>query len=248
MARVHILQHAPFEGPGCILPWLQQRGHQIRMIRLHAGERLPDTAELDWLIVLGGPMGVYDYCEHPWLYSEKELIRSAIESDRVVLGICLGAQLVADVLRAPVRRGGREIGWFPLAMTMEAPESPFGRLLNEAKEAFHWHKDAFGIPEGAVHLARSGGCDHQAFAMGDRVLALQCHLELTPCGAATLCRESGLKMTVSNPWVQPPEEILRREERFAAANRVMHKLLARLEAAMETTTPYPASETLASSA
>lgn len=247
MARVHILQHAPFEGPGCILPWLQQRGHQIRFTRLYAGESLPDASELDWLIVLGGPMGIYDYCEHPWLYTEKDLIRQAIDGDRVVLGICLGAQLIADVLRAPVSRGGPEIGWFPLAMTVEAMDSPFGRVLAEAREAFHWHKDAFGIPEGAVHLARSVGCDHQAFSFGERVLALQCHLELNAPGAATLCRESGEKLNVSNPWVQSPEEILRREARFTAANRVMYKLLARLEAAMETET-YTASATLASTA
>lgn len=247
MARVHILQHVSFEGPGMIDPWLRRRQHEATLTRLHAGDRLPDVADFDWLIVMGGPMGVYDYCEHPWLRAEKELIAEAIGRGRVVLGICLGAQLIADALHAPVVPGVTEIGWFPLAATEDALDNPFGRLLAGAGEVFHWHGDHCGVPEGAVHLMRSAACDVQAFSIADRVLALQCHLEMTPPVAAALCRESGRDLMRESPWIQRPDEILRSEERFAAANRVMEKLLLRLEAAL-TRADQTALETLAPSA
>lgn len=174
------LQHVPFEGPGGIADWARRRRHRLGVTQLHAGESPPPGGEFDWLIVLGGPMGVHDEASHPWLAAEKQLIRDAIRAGRVVVGVCLGAQLVADALGAPVVRNlHREVGWFPVTLTTEAVTSgPFAGLP-ERITAFHWHADAYGLPAGARRLAASAGCSEQAFLFDRRVLGLQFHLEST---------------------------------------------------------------------
>lgn len=236
MTRVHYLQHVSFEGLGSMEAWLLEHDHRISRSRLYAGDSLPGLDSFDWLIVMGGPMGIYDYNEHPWLSAEKELIKRAIAENKVVLGVCLGAQLIADVLNAAVTRNTqKEIGWFPLETTEEGRQSQIGALLAETDTAFHWHGDTFEIPVGAVHLARSEACENQAFLYGDRVLGLQFHLEITPAGAAALCRECAHELTPSS-HVQRHQDILAVEERFTEANRMMGLILEAL------------SETLASNA
>src|ERR1700758_1528507 len=114
--RVHWLQHADFEDPGTLLPWLAANGHVAHGSRLHAGEALPAMDDFDALIAMGGPMNIYDHARCPWLVAEKALIRAAIEHGKRVLGICLGAQLIADQLGGRVTRNQEtEIGWFPVS-------------------------------------------------------------------------------------------------------------------------------------
>ncbi len=121
--RLHWLQHVPFEGLGITDTWARERGVEVSRTRLYDGEELPEPGRFDRLVVMGGPMGIYDHTDHPWLVAEKGFIRQAIVDGKTVLGICLGAQLLADVLGATVRPGPhKEIGWFPIRRADAAPE------------------------------------------------------------------------------------------------------------------------------
>ena len=185
--RIHYVQHVPFEDLANIRPWAEAKGHVLSGTALHAGAPLPSMDAFDWLIVLGGPMGVHDEAAHPWLRAEKALIKEAIAAGRRVLGICLGAQLIADALGAKVGPNAcKEVGWHPVKLTQEGRQSPLFAGVPPSFDAFHWHGDAFAIPEGAVHAAKSAACPHQAFTYGDSVLALQFHLETSEAAAARL--------------------------------------------------------------
>ena len=178
--RIHYLQHVPFEGPGFIESWAQVRGHRLKATRLYAGQRLPADEEFDWLLILGGPMNVYEENRYPWLVREKRFIGEALHEGKVVIGICLGAQLLACVLGAKVtpNRVSRSAGT-PLKRRRRPSQSNLSGFFPDQFPAFHWHGDTFEIPRGAVHLARSQACENQAFAFGDRVAAFQFHLEST---------------------------------------------------------------------
>lgn len=186
------LQHAPFEGPAAIEDWARKRLHRLSVTRLDLGDRLPVPEQFDWLVVLGGPMGVGDEAQHPWLAAERDLIREAIAAGRTVLGICLGAQVIASVLGASVARAEeREIGWFPVRLTPQARALPWLDALPDSFTAFHWHTDTFTLPEGATRLASSEGCREQAFLFGSSVLAVQFHLEMTEASIAALIEHCG---------------------------------------------------------
>lgn len=226
--RVRVLQHVPFEGPAALAPALRSAGHELAVTRLDAREPLPVLAELDWLIVLGGPMSVHDEAEHAWLAPEKRLVRAAVEGGRRVLGVCLGAQLVAASLGAAVTRNPeREIGWFPVERAPGAEASRFGHVLPARFPAFHWHGESFALPPGAVRLARSEACAEQAFAIGERVVGLQFHVETTRQAAEALVRHCADELA-PGPWVQDTRAILASEAPFAEAQAVMRALLAAL--------------------
>jgi GMP synthase-like glutamine amidotransferase len=177
--NVHWLQHVQFEGLGAIEPWLLARGHHLSCTRFFAGETPPGNLDaIDWLVVMGGPMNVYQHRDHPWLPSETRLIREAILAGKRVFGVCLGAQLIADALGGKVfQNGEREIGWFPVRGVSSGASSPF--VFPAETVVFHWHGDTFSLPPGSTWLARSEGCAHQAFSVGTRVLGLQFHLEMS---------------------------------------------------------------------
>ncbi|MCF7847614.1 MAG: type 1 glutamine amidotransferase [Kiritimatiellales bacterium] len=200
--KLHYLQHVTFEGLGIIEKWALDKGAAITCTRLFAGEKLPGIGTFDWLVIMGGPMGINGHDEHPWLGAEKEFIKEAIDSGKTVLGICLGAQLIADVLGAKVYPNAqKEIGWFPIHRSEDAPE-----LLPETIEAFHWHGDTFDLPEGAVRLASSKACRNQGFIYGDRVIGLQFHLETTEASMNALIENCGGEL-VDAPFIQPLEKM-----------------------------------------
>src|SRR5690606_28697951 len=154
---------------------------------LHIGEDLPTCTDFDALIVMGGPMNVDEHARHPWLAGEKALIRAAINAGRPVLGICLGAQLIAASLGAPVTRNAEtEIGWFDVELEPAGRASPLFAGFPPRFAAFHWHGDTFAIPAGAQRLMRSEACSHQGFALGARVVGLQFHLEVTAANARAM--------------------------------------------------------------
>ncbi len=180
MINIHYLQHVPFEGPAKIGEWALANEHKLTSTKLYEDVTLPSVNSIDWLVVMGGPMNIYEEKEYPWLVPEKKFISEAIEADKTVLGVCLGAQLIADVLGAKVYKGQhKEIGWFPLELTFEAKASKLFGGLPEQFTVFHWHGDTFDLPAGAIQLARSKGCEQQAFLYNNRVLGLQFHLEST---------------------------------------------------------------------
>ena len=233
--RIHYLQHVPFEGPGSIESWALVRGHRLTSTRLYAGQRLPAVEELDWLFILGGPMNVYEENRYPWLAREKRFIGEALHGGKVVIGICLGAQLLACVLGAKVTRNPCvEIGWHPVEKAAQASQSNLPGFLPDQFPAFHWHGDTFEVPRGAVHLARSQACENQAFAFGDRVAAFQFHLESTRESVESLVHNCPEDLA-EGPFVQSPAEMLTNLDRFRAINGLMADFLDGLAARQEVT-------------
>ena len=223
--RVHTLQHVPFEGLGSIATWLAQRDSRVTTSALYAEAVLPRLDTFDWLIVLGGPMSANDDETLPWLAGERRLIADAVAAEKLVLGLCLGAQLLARSLGATVTPNPEpEIGWFEIEPTRAAADSPHAAVFQAPMEAFHWHGETFALPRGATHLARSAGCEHQAFAVGERVLGLQFHLETTPDVARALVEHCPEDLAPGR-WVQAPGPMLADRERFRRINRAMSGLL-----------------------
>lgn len=220
--RIHALYHVDFEDLGYIGQWAASRGHQISYTRFYNDEPLPELGSFDWLIIMGGPMGIYDEADYPWLAAEKRLVQQSIDNGKTVIGICLGAQLIAHCLGAKVAPSGvREVGWLPIQLTEQAKQQPLlSDLPKEAFTVFHWHGDGFDCPKGATPIATSAAWDNQGFiyqtpkhqALGTWIMGWQCHFEVTP--------ESMIKMVangqgyineslVDNPEsVQPSEVIL----------------------------------------
>jgi len=226
--RVHYLQHVPFENLGSIADKLISLGHEITSTQLYEPHTLPALSEFDWLIIMGGPMGIYDEEDYPYLVEEKRLLKNAIEQGKIVLGICLGAQLIADTLGARVYAGKhKEIGWFQVDRDLAAANTFIGSAIPESIEAFHWHGDTFDLPEGAVHLASSAACKSQAFVYGDRVVALQYHLETTRESAAALIEHCSDEL-VDGPCIQSADAMLENADRFVNVNSAMASLLDRL--------------------
>ena len=219
--RIHYLQHVPFEGPGFIESWALVRGHRLTATRLYAGHRLPATEEFDWLFILGGPMNVYEESRYPWLAREKRFIGEALREGKVLIGICLGAQLLACVLGAKVTRNPCvEIGWYPVQKASQASQSSLSGFLPDSFPAFHWHGDTFEIPRGAVHLARSEACENQAFAFDERVVAFQFHLESTRESVENLIHSCPEDLA-EGPFIQSPLHMLADLGRFRAINDLM---------------------------
>ena len=223
--KVVILQHVPFDGIGSLHPWLEQHAAEVTTIRLYEKPSLPEPGGFDWLIVIGGPMNANDETAHPWLRPEKRCITDAISGGRIVLGICLGAQLIASALGARVFQNPfKEIGWFPIRSAASAGLPSIARHISNGAPVFHWHGDTFDLPPEAIRIAGSEACVNQAFVIGSRVAGLQFHLEITHAGATALidnCRGD----IVPGPYVQSAAEILAAPERFNALNRRMDSLL-----------------------
>lgn len=177
------LRHLAFEDLGLLDPLLRRRG--AAQIRIHdAGVddiAAIDLDAIDLLVVLGGPIGAHDDQRYPWLAAEVALVARRLASGRPVLGICLGAQLMARALGAPVApmaHGRKEIGFGPLSLTAAGQASPLAALGGQP--VLHWHGDQFALPAGASSLATTALCPHQAFMPHPAALALQFHLEADP--------------------------------------------------------------------
>jgi GMP synthase-like glutamine amidotransferase len=230
--RIHYLQHVPFEDLGNIQAWAKERGHETTGIMLFRDEPFPDLEDFDWLVIMGGPMNIYEQDKYPWLVGEKKFIRQAIDAGKIVLGICLGAQLIADVLGGKVRRNEeREIGWFPVKLTAEASDSRIFSALPESFMAFHWHGDAFDIPPGGVRMAESQGCRNQAFELG-KVVGLQFHLESSMDSIDDLIANCAHELKEGR-YVQGPGELLSGAVRFPEIRRLMEAFLDNMKMVLE---------------
>lgn len=208
---------------------MKEKGHTLSSTHLYDDQTLPPIDDIDWLIVMGGPMGIYDVDAHPWLSKEKQFIKEAIDSGKIVLGICLGAQLVADALGARVYRNKyREIGWFNINRSPEVGGTILSTAIPEQAKVFHWHEDTFDIPGGANAIADSEACKNQGFILHDRVVAFQFHLETTLESSTALIENCRNELDGSQ-YVQSEEEILSEIERFSTVNRVMSSVLNALE-------------------
>lgn len=183
------LYHSAIEDAGLIAETLRAEGVAFRPVHLYEGDGLPrDTSDLEGLVLMGGPMNVDDVSNYPFLLPEVQLIDQVLAQNKPVLGVCLGAQLIAKALGARVYPNAvKEVGWGLVQRTAAGARDPLFRQLPDRMTALHWHGDTFDLPSGAVHLARSARCDNQAFRWGDSVYALQFHFEVTPAMVHQWC-------------------------------------------------------------
>lgn len=210
--RIHCLIHAPFETPAAIEMWAAARDHHVTSSHTFKGEKLPtDLDHVDFLILLGGPQSACELDKYPYLKEEIEFTKQAIEANKLVFGICLGAQLIGEALGAPTQRSPhREIGVFPVKVLDSGLKDPFFSLVYPQFDVLHWHNDMPGITNEMTLLAKSAGCPHQAFRYGDRVYGFQFHLELTSKAIAELISHCPLDLT--------PGKFVCTEQEFKHAN------------------------------
>jgi GMP synthase (glutamine-hydrolysing) len=179
--RALVLQHIACEPPGAYEDVLHERGWELERVELDEGDTLPDWQTFGAIIAMGGPMSVNDEQELPWLRAEKELIANAVEAGLPFFGACLGVQLLASALGAPVFPGpAPEIGLLPVRLTAEARSDPVFADLPAELLTFQWHGDTFDLPPGATLLADSPAYAHQAFRFGTYAYGVQFHLEVSP--------------------------------------------------------------------
>lgn len=227
--QTHYLQHVPFEGLGSIEQWLQKAAYTISSTQFFKAHTLPDVDEFDLLIILGGPMSVNDEHSYPWLRMEKEFIKSTIAAGKPVLGICLGAQLIASAMGSDVSQGStKEIGWFPIQAVNLENASVFH--FPEETDVFHWHGETFKLPNGATRIAKSKACENQAFQIGHNVIGLQFHLETTPLSARAIVKNCKDEL-IEGDYIESADSILSTPpQRFVAINSLMTSVLEFLHA------------------
>ncbi len=209
--RIHHLQHVSFEGLGSINEWITANGVLHTATHMYNNETLPEIDDFDALIIMGGPMSVNDEDTIAWLKPEKELIKKAIENNKPVLGICLGAQLIAHALNAKVYPNKeKEIGYFPVRSVFDITSENgrrylFARLLNEAV-VLHWHGETFDLPANAIHLVQSEACLYQTFLYKENVLGLQFHIEMNAASVKDIISNCSHEL-VSADHIQSAVEI-----------------------------------------
>jgi len=182
---VLIIKNVSVEGPGTMADHLAAAKTPFTIVDLEQGQTFPDVHPYSHVVIMGGPMAVYEMDRTPYLWAEAKLIEKAVKTGKHVLGVCLGAQMLAHVLGARVYPGSeKEIGWYDVTLTDEGTRDRCiaGLAVDGGKTAqvFQWHGDTFDLPQGAVRLASSAVYPEQAFRYGDHVYALQFHIEVTP--------------------------------------------------------------------
>ncbi|MGJ8669791.1 MAG: type 1 glutamine amidotransferase [Oceanococcus sp.] len=222
---IQVLQHVAFEGPAQIGQFLTTMGHQIVVTHLYQGQSPGKVEHFDALVLMGGPMSANDEAEFPWLAVEKTYVRSAMEQGKPVLGICLGAQIIAAALGARVYPNVcTEIGWFPVAVT-ERGQQEWG--FPAQLPVLHWHGETFDLPAQAALLASSAVCRNQAFSVGAKVLGLQFHLEMDSVAIALIsehCRDE----LQAETWVQSAEQLASiAPQELASAHQQLQRMLTR---------------------
>jgi len=223
--NIHYLQHALGEGPGEIANWAAANDHTLTGTHWYRGDPSPDPAAIDFLAIMGGGMNIYEHRNHPWLVPEKRLIAEIIRQKKPVLGVCLGAQLIADVMGGRVYQSPEyEIGWFPILMREKARQHPLFSHFPEQFTALHWHGDTFDLPPGATLLASTAACPHQAFICQQNVVGLQFHIEVRP-EDVRLFVQGETSPLPEGKYVQSFEEILAGDPHCPAVHRLLAALL-----------------------
>lgn len=235
--RVHYFQHIVGEGLGSPESWLKRYDAAVSVtefFRLAQGDLnidLPNPDEVDLLIIMGGEMSVNDEDTHPWLISEKQWIRHFVELGKPVIGLCLGGQLIASCLGATVKKNHvKEIGWWPIKSRKVSPSTHDIFPFPASVTALSWHGDTFDLPEGALWLAESEACAHQAFQYSARVLGFQFHPEITPKNLTMFLSDNGYDTMTNdgnmNSYIQSPSQMLDvPDETFHHANQLLESAL-----------------------
>ncbi|WP_310391608.1 type 1 glutamine amidotransferase [Hymenobacter sp.] len=225
----------PNEGPGHAADWLAAHGHALTFTNLFApNPEFPATSEFDGLLILGGAMSVHDEAGFPWMRAEKAFLREVLRAGKVTLGICLGAQLLAEALGAEVRPNPEpEIGFWTVRFSAKALEHPLLRGWPEKATVLHWHLDTFTVPPGAIRVGMSAGCATQGFVWGDGIIGLQFHPEMTVPMVEQLLEYEGHETAEEQEFVQTAEQIRARLKSMWKGRKLLELLLANLVAVHE---------------
>lgn len=225
---IHVLQHVPYEGPGTIRGRAGKNNHRLHIYPVFMEDSSwPQFHSDDVLVIMGGPMNIYEEETYPWLSDERAFIREAVATGRKVLGICLGAQLIADVIGGKVVRNSHtEIGWFPIHWTKQARDSILFQHSEEKMMVYHWHGDRFELPPDAELLAGSEGCANQAFRYMDNVVGFQFHAEMRVEDAGRLIEHSSDELKPGT-YIQSGDQMLAQPALFKNTNKWMDTFLDR---------------------
>jgi GMP synthase-like glutamine amidotransferase len=205
--RIHFIQHVLFEHPGYLLTWAKQQNHSVSTSYIYEPKALPALEDFDMLIIMGGPMGAYEEDKYDWLKKEKQFVAATINAGKKVLGICLGCQVIANVLGANVYlHTQKEIGWWPVHKVAANKTHLLLKNLPDTFTTFHWHGDTFDLPNGVTHLFYSDACAHQGFLYKNHVAGLQFHAEVQDDLLHDMT-ENDKAQLVPSAYVQSEDEI-----------------------------------------
>ncbi len=205
--RIHYLLHAAYEGLGAIETWLKQNNFGVQGTRVDAGESLPKLDDFDFLIVMGGPQSVANLDQYAYLIPEIDLVNKAVNANKVVLGICLGAQILAAAMGAKVKPNQhKEIGVYPILFNLAGITDPIFTEFENPLSVLHWHGDTFEIPHEGILLASSVACAHQAFRVGNKAYGLQFHLDFTQESVQSLLQHEATLQP--GPYVSAADKLL----------------------------------------
>jgi GMP synthase-like glutamine amidotransferase len=223
--HLHYFQHNHFEDLGFIGDWAKNNNFTISVTRFDLKPELPLLQDFDWLVIMGGAMGVHDTDQYPWILEEIEFIKAAIHSGKIVIGVCLGSQMIASALGAKVYKNSEpEMGFWPIIFSQQAQQDIVFRHFPAKFDVMHFHFDTFTLPEGAILIASSTITPVQAFRFGTNVFALQFHSELTESNLPVFIKELETEI-IPGQLVQNPHEMLKKINYCSINNRIFSKVL-----------------------
>jgi GMP synthase-like glutamine amidotransferase len=233
--RWHCLQHMPAEGPGYAADWLAAHGHTLTFTRLFEPyPSFPAMADFDGLLILGGAMSVHDEASFPWLREEKAFLQQVLQTGKVTLAICLGAQLMAQALGGEVRPNPEpEIGYWTVRFSAKALLHPLLRGWPDKATVLHWHMDTFTVPPGAMRVGMSAGCAAQGFVWGDGIIGLQFHPEMTEEMVENLIQFEDHETAEEQEFVQTAEQIRAKLKSGWKGRKLLEQVLENLVAVHE---------------
>ena len=221
--KILFVTHASFEQPGSIESWAKKHNHETQEVKPYNGEKLPAIDEYDMLVVMGGPQSPIEIDKSPYLKDEIDLIKQALKQKKRMVGVCLGAQLIAEALGAKTERSpNKEIGMYPVELLGDAAIDPVFSDFPAKFDVMHWHSDMPGIVDGINLLAKSEGCPRQIFRFGDRVYGFQCHFELTKELVEGMVKHCGSDM-MAGKYVMTPDQLI--SLNYSKINAQMDKVL-----------------------
>lgn len=222
--KIHCIKHEPFEGLASIEDWIRFNKHELSVTYTYMNQVLPATSKFDMLIILGGTASLYTSINDPWLIDEKHFIEKCIRKNKLILGICLGSQIIAEVLGAKVYVAReKEIGWFPVRFNLK--EIEYMHFMPKQLNTFHWHSDTFKLPTGAVRIGSSYCTENQGFIYDKNIIALQFHPEVTQLNLSNLVKGYGLEIEEKGRYIQGLTEIMAKQELIEANTGYIFQLL-----------------------